>query len=129
MSSEQTTNWPHGSRQRRLETQKWSVDATESKQGVIRWKSGELFPGATVEGNVLKFTMNDGENGLYPDDVLGVLRDLYQVYVDSNPKDTFNVEIVEHLQKAIETADKRAVSRHGYSGSDRERTYQVNYKF
>nr|QYA18542.1 hypothetical protein KOM_12_273 [Clandestinovirus] len=121
------SNWPHGSRQRRLETQTWATETDRPKNGVIRWKDGQLFDGASVEGNVLKFAMNDGNDGLYPDDIVGVLRDLYQSFVNFNPNDHYNVKILQHLQSAIELADRRAMERHGYSGSERERTYQVSY--
>lgn len=119
-------NHEHGPRQRRLETQIWPVDP--AKTGVVPWKDGELFRGASVSGSTLTFTMNDMQNrGLYPDDVLAVFRDLYAFYLKKHGECDFNKTILHALRTALETADKRAVARHGFSGSERERTYVPNY--
>lgn len=117
----------HGARQRRLESQTWEEDT--NKKGVLLWKDGEIFPGVTVSGSTISFTMNSPEqgNGLYPDDAIAVFRDLYQFYINKFGPNKYNENIVAHLQSALEEADRRAVERHGYSGSERERTYVPAY--
>lgn len=117
----------HGARQRRLEAQVWEEDA--NKKGVILWRDGELFPGVVINGSTISFTMNSPsqDNGIYPDDALAVFRDLYQFYLNKFGANKYNQIIVGHLQSALEEADRRAVERHGYSGSELERTYVPKY--
>lgn len=99
---------------------------------VLKFQDGFLRPeGSTstdiqVKGRslIVTFTASGLREGVYADDLLAIVRDI----IVSDPReDTYNVEAVKYIQKALEILDARAVDRHGYSGNKRERDYVPEY--
>ena len=92
------------------------------KKGVLKFEDGKL--GKHVEGEEMHIKFNGEDSGCYPDDVIGVIRDVLCSF--ENP-DKYTVEAISLLQKAIEVLDKRAVEKHGYSWSENEKNYTPPY--
>lgn len=114
------------SRKLRCEPQNWEKDEAKSKD-VLQFKDGKLTKNIEVSGNKLIVNFKkDGSGGCYPDDLIAVIRDIMLTF--RSESDDFNKTTIEHLQRAIESADKRAESRHGYSGDEEEKNYVPDYK-
>jgi len=63
----------------------------------------------------------------FADDVVGIIRDVY-VYYKDNFGEKYNKEAIEKLQEVIRIMDQRAEERHGYSGSEEEKSFVPWYK-
>lgn len=112
-------------RQCRCETQKWTID--EKKTGVLRFADQNLRRDGDIQvvDNKLIVKLNNGKGGgCYPDDVLSVVRDIYDSF---DTKDDETIKIIKLLNQAIELADCRALKRHGYSWNKEEADYLPPY--
>ena len=112
-------------RECRCETQKWAID--EKKTGVLKFadqalrRDGDIL----ISDNKLLIHFNlGGCGGCYPDDVLGVIRDIYESFPD---KDDATLQIIKALNMAIQVADIRAMKKHGYYWSKEEADYVPPY--
>lgn len=114
-------------RERRLYPQDWQKD--EKKTGVIRWREGTLKTGDGKEHKSVTVTEDNqlvlDMKRLYPDDVIAIARDML-VALDPQLQNSFNAETVDYLNKAIYSADRRALSRHGYQNPE-ERELKLPY--
>lgn len=111
------------SRELRCEPQYWEIDENK-KNNVLKFKNGYLTKNIQVSENKLVFNFKE-ENcgGCYPDDALALIRDIYLSFaLDEKTK-----QAVEHIQKAIELMDQRALEKHGYSDSKEEQDFKPTY--
>ena len=102
-------------REYRLYKQEYPVD--DSKKGNVRYQDGELRPGVNVQGQNVHLNFSE----IYPDDAIALIRDMYTSLYPSE----YNTDIIASLQKAIYTADKRSVAKHGYSWNEEERDLKL----
>jgi hypothetical protein len=123
------------SREQRLYAQDYQQDPLKtltdgrSRLPVLRYldgplltQSGAVKDGVRVSGQEITFDMSK----LYPDDVMGIVRDMYE-YLNRNKPDFNNRTIIRHLNNAIREADRRAVRIHGYSCAPEERDLALPY--
>jgi len=115
-------------RECRCELQKWEIDE-DKKKDVLKFKNGHLGSEyINVEGNKLIFTMKSkDERGVYPDDVLAIVRDILFSY--KGPKaDQYTKFAICSVTNAISSLDKRAFEKHGYSRSEEQAKYVPPWK-
>jgi hypothetical protein len=105
----------------------------EKAQSIIKWQDGPL---TTDNGSTVDYATVDGQkltldfSKCYPDDALAIIRDAMSLLLRSNP-DGFGAEYtkqaIANVEKSIHLLDKRAVERHGYLGSPKEKEVPVPY--
>ena len=99
----------------------------ERKTGGITWWDGKIAPGILVFGSNLVIDTSQ----CYPDDMLGVIRNLVYHYLKKYPPKDFNdpnlanVHALRAIQEAIQIFDQRAIKKHGYSNSKEERDLAI----
>lgn len=107
-------------RAKRLFNQTYPVD--DKKEGSMWWKDGELREGITLDGQKITFDFKR----VYADDAIALIRDIYSMYNERYPSNN-NASIIHHLNQAIYEADRRAVSKHGYSYNEEEANLKTPY--
>jgi hypothetical protein len=118
-------------REVRMEPQEYPLDDSKAHD-VLKYKDGYLRPEGSpsknfeVRGNTLivTFKTSKGEHGAYIDDLLAVCRDM--AISDKRP-DAHKDNAISYIIDGLIEYDKRAVKKHGYSGSKREREYVPEY--
>ena len=111
------------SRELRCEIQDYKFDDNK-KSDVLKFEDGTIRKNVVVSGNDLTFTFSKNGEGCYPDDALAVIRDMLHSF---EYKDDYTLEAIQHIQKAIQVLDQRALERHGYSGSKDEQDFKPSY--
>jgi hypothetical protein len=121
---------PHGDHRRecRCEANYFKRDSKKSED-VLPFADGELgSKNITVNGNILSiaFKERNGEHGVWLDDGVAIMRDLYCATPEKYQDDRIK-KIISLLNEAIFEHDKRSFERHGYSDSKEEAEYVPPY--
>lgn len=113
-------------REFRCEPQKWLCDSNK-KNDVLKFKDGKLRNNITVKGDEITFKLKarNGKYGVYPDDILAIVRDIYISFGDN--VDKYTKDAIDSIQKTIEILDERALKKHGYSDSKEEKEFVPSY--
>lgn len=102
----------------------YGIPVDPSKEGkFVQLADGSYKPGIFVKDQ----SVNLDFSKMYLDDAVAFIRDLYVELDKARPGRVSNKHAIDCLNQAVYAADREAVERHGYSGSEDERNVVVPY--